>query len=42
MQLRSVVLPAPLGPMMPRISPSRQLKLMPSRAATPPKRLVTP
>jgi len=41
MQLSSVVFPAPLGPMMPRISPFATEKVTPSSAATPPKRLVT-
>ena len=34
--LNSVVLPAPLGPMMPTISPVRMLKLTSSTARTPP------
>src|SRR5207245_726860 len=41
MQLSSVVLPAPFGPMMPRTSPSSTPKLTPARAFTPPKRLLT-
>src|SRR5438128_3490029 len=41
MQLRSVVLPAPFGPMMPRMSPSSTPKLTPASALTPPKRLLT-
>src|SRR5229473_2732330 len=42
MQFSSVVLPAPLGPMMPTMSPLAISKFTPSTAATPPKRLVTP
>src|SRR6266568_2051328 len=38
MRLSSVVLPAPFGPMMPRISPGATAKLTPSTAASPPKR----
>src|ERR671931_435286 len=34
MQLRRVVLPEPLGPMMPTISPRRTVKLTPRRAST--------
>src|SRR5665647_2647656 len=41
MTLKQVVLPAPLGPMRPRISPSLMWKLTSSRATTPPKRSVT-
>src|SRR5665647_577906 len=41
MTLKHVVLPAPLGPMSPRISPSLMWKLTWSRATTPPKRKVT-
>src|SRR5713226_5159990 len=40
MQLSSVVLPAPFGPMIPRTSPSSTLKLTPASALTPPKRLL--
>src|SRR5882672_5886697 len=39
--LKAVVLPAPLGPMRPRISPSYRVKLTSSSATTPPKRSVT-
>ncbi|EKD60196.1 MAG: hypothetical protein ACD_54C00895G0001 [uncultured bacterium] len=35
-----VVLPAPFGPIRPRISPRATASDMPSTAATPPKRLV--
>src|ERR1700737_3188174 len=42
MQLSSVVLPAPLGPMIPRMSPGSTRKLTFVSAATPPKRLLTP
>src|SRR5690348_95389 len=42
MQLSNVVLPAPLGPMTPRISPLATVALTPLTAATPPKRFVTP
>ncbi len=40
MQLNVVDLPQPLGPMMPRISPSSTWKLTPSTAAMPPKRFL--
>src|SRR5258705_10995033 len=40
MQLKSVVLPEPLGPMRPRISPSRTSKDTPFSAVKPPKCLV--
>src|SRR6185437_4718928 len=39
MTLMQVVLPEPLGPTRPRISPSRKVRLSPSRARKPPKRL---
>src|SRR5450756_1431674 len=41
-QLKSVVLPAPLGPMMAWISPSRTVTFTWSTAAIAPKRLTTP
>src|SRR6478736_2288516 len=41
MTLKQVVLPAPLGPMSPRISPLLMWKLTSLRATTPPKRSVT-
>src|SRR3954452_25109621 len=41
MQLNSVVLPAPLGPISPHIWPRPTSKLGPSRATTPPKRTTT-
>src|SRR5678816_240429 len=41
MTLKSVVLPAPLGPMMPRISPGAARRLTSFTAVSPPKRLVT-
>src|SRR5258708_17116206 len=41
MQLNSVVLPAPLGPMTPTICPFWTSKLTPSSAAMPPKRTQT-
>src|SRR5438034_1201449 len=41
MQLRSVVLPAPLGPMMPNTWPGSTVKVTPARALTPPNRLLT-
>src|SRR5437879_6307887 len=41
MTLKSVVLPAPLGPMMPRISPGAARRLTSLTAVRPPKRLVT-
>src|SRR4051812_6875269 len=41
MTLKQVVLPAPLGPMSPRISPSLMWKLTSSRAVRPPKRSVS-
>src|SRR5207247_11171763 len=40
MQLTKVVLPAPLGPMTPRISPLPMVRSTPPTAARPPKRLV--
>src|SRR6266540_6804770 len=42
MQLTNVVLPAPLGPMTPRISPLRIMRSTPATAASPPKRFVIP
>src|SRR5437660_12076505 len=39
MQLKHVVLPAPLGPMSPTISNSSTLRLTSSRACRPPKRI---
>src|SRR6476469_434723 len=41
MTLEHVVLPAPLGPISPRISPSLMSKLTWSSAVTPPNRMVT-
>ena len=41
-QLNSVVLPAPLGPIRPQMSPFFTSKLTPSSATMPPKRTVTP
>src|ERR1700704_3057850 len=41
MTLKSVVLPAPLGPMMPSRSPPRTSRLTARTAVRPPKRLVT-
>src|SRR6476661_8772191 len=41
MTLKRVVLPAPLGPMMPRISPGAARRLTSFTAVSPPKRLVT-
>src|SRR5919108_4674530 len=41
MTLNSVVLPAPLGPMMPSRSPGRTSRLTARTAVRPPKRLVT-
>src|SRR6476660_1192343 len=41
MTLKQVVLPAPLGPIRPRISPVLMWNETPSRALTPPKRRVT-
>src|SRR5215471_14319966 len=41
-RLTRVVLPEPLGPMSPRISPSWRSKLTSDTAASPPNRLVTP
>src|SRR2546421_401775 len=41
MTLNSVVLPAPLGPMMPSRSPARTSRLTARTAVRPPKRLVT-
>jgi hypothetical protein len=40
MTLMKVVFPAPFGPMIPRISLSRNSILTPDRAASPPKCLV--
>jgi hypothetical protein len=40
-QLIRVVFPDPLGPIIPRISPSFTSKLTPFRAWTPPKALLT-
>src|SRR5438128_6819231 len=40
--LKSVVLPAPFGPMRPVIEPSRTESVHPASASTPPKRLVIP
>src|SRR5213078_2488881 len=42
MTLSSVVLPAPLGPMMARISPRWMLRLTPLSASSAPKRTLTP
>src|SRR5436190_1644006 len=42
MALRAVVLPAPLGPMSPRMRPSSTRRSMPSRATVVPKALRTP
>src|SRR5574340_1434470 len=42
MQLKSVVLPAPFGPMSPQIAPGATEKLTSSSAVTPPKRIVRP
>src|SRR3954449_3701810 len=42
MQLKMVVLPAPLGPMRPTISNSPTLMLTSRRACRPPKRIETP
>src|SRR5438552_10442557 len=42
MQLTSVLLPEPFGPMRPTRSPGRTRKSTPSSAVKPPKRLVTP
>ena len=39
-QLKKVLLPAPLGPMMARISPRATAKLTWSSAVSPPKRMV--
>src|SRR5438034_9693439 len=41
MTLKSVVLPAPFGPMMPRRSPARTSRLTSRTAVRPPKRFVT-
>src|SRR5438067_3237726 len=41
MSAKSVVLPAPLGPMKPEICPSATLKLTSFKAATPPKYFVS-
>src|SRR5271166_752819 len=41
MQLNSVVLPAPLGPIRPQIAPGATLSVTSSRAVTPPKRIET-
>ena len=40
-QSNSVVLPAPLGPMRPQISPAANETLTSERARTPPKAMVT-
>jgi hypothetical protein len=40
--LKSVVLPAPFGPMRPVIEPSPTESVQPASASTPPKRLVMP
>ena len=40
-ELKTVVLPAPFGPMRPAISPSRIVKLTSSLAVSPPKRFVS-
>src|SRR5437764_15267702 len=40
MQLKAVVLPAPLGPIMPTISHSSTVRLIPSTAVKPPNRMV--
>src|ERR1019366_3239186 len=40
-QLKAVVLPAPLGPIMERISPRSSVKLTLDTASSPPNRLVT-
>ena len=42
MQLNSVVLPAPFGPISPQMAPLATSKLTSSSAVTPPKRIVTP
>src|SRR5213592_3639995 len=42
MTLKSVVLPAPFGPMIPRRSPRRTSRLTARTAVRPPKRFVTP
>src|ERR1700734_3389409 len=42
MQLKSVVLPAPFGPIRPQIAPRGTSKETSSSAVTPPKRIVTP
>src|SRR5215204_3562939 len=42
MALKHVVLPAPLGPMRPKISPCSMTKLTLSRATRPPNRFVRP
>ena len=42
MQLNSVVLPAPFGPIRPQIAPGATLNVTSSRAVTPPKRIETP
>src|ERR1700722_12438636 len=42
MQLKSVVLPAPLGPIKPQIAPRATSKETSSSAVTPPNRIVTP
>src|SRR5512145_36436 len=41
-QLKNVDLPAPLGPMMARISPRRTVRLTPFNAVRPPNRTVSP
>src|SRR6516165_5472511 len=42
MQLNSVVLPAPFGPISPQMAPQATSKLTFSSAVTPPKRIETP
>ena len=42
MQLKSVVLPAPFGPIRPQIAPWATSKDTSWRAVTPPNRIVTP
>jgi len=42
MRLKSVVFPAPLGPMMMRRSPAATVRVTRFAAVTPPNRLVTP
>jgi hypothetical protein len=41
-QLKKVLLPAPLGPMIARISPRGTVRLTLSTAVSPPKRMVSP